>query len=69
MLQDASSCHRVCDHVGQGVDLEVRASLQVNDEARISEEVREPVPRTRGAGDEEPALDIEHPDLDSTRFA
>jgi hypothetical protein len=69
MLRDLPSGNRVCDHLRPAIKVEVSASFQVYDEARISEKVRQPVPRARGPGDEEAAVDIEHPDLDSTRLS
>jgi len=69
MLQDLLSGNRVCDHRRPAIKVEVSASFQVYDEAWISEEVRQPVPRARRPGDEETAVDIEHPDLDSTRLS
>ena len=69
MLQDLPSGNRVCDHLRPAIKVEVSVSFQVYDEARISEKVRQPVPRARGPGDEEAAVDIEHPDLDSTRLS
>ena len=69
MLQDLPSGNRVCDHLRPAIKVEVSASFQVYDEARISEKVRQPVPRARRPGDEEAAVDIEHPDLDSTRLS
>jgi hypothetical protein len=68
MLQDLPASHKVCNGLGSGVNVETGASLQVHDDARIIEDVRKPVPPSRRPGDEEAAVDIEHPDFDSTRL-
>ena len=69
MLQDLPSGNRVCDHLRPAIKVEVSASFQVYDEARISEKVRQPVPRSGCPGDEEAPVDVEHPDLDAPRPA
>jgi hypothetical protein len=43
-------------------------SLEVDHEPRIGEQIGEPVARSRRPGDEEAAVDVEHPDLHSTRL-
>ena len=46
MLQDLSSGNRVRDHGRSAIKVEVSASFQVDDEAWISEKVRQPVGRS-----------------------
>jgi D-alanyl-D-alanine carboxypeptidase len=67
VLQDAAPGDGVGDRVRSGVEVEVGATLEVYDEAWLRDEVRQPVPPSWCPGDEEPAVHVEHPDLDATR--
>ena len=47
-----------------GRKVETSMALEVHDQLRLVDEVGEPIPWSLSARDEEPSVDVEHPDLD-----
>src|SRR3954471_17697373 len=67
MLHDSAPRGRFRHWVGPSLQVEV-ASLDVDHQAGIGAEVRQPVAWARRTRDVEAAIDVEHPDLDAARF-
>src|SRR4051812_27352835 len=69
MLEDHPPGRGIRHRSRLGLEITVSPSRQMNGEARIRLEVGEPVASPRRSGDEEPAIDVERPDLYSARRA
>ena len=62
---EGASDRGILDNGCSGVEVDMTVSLQVDDEAGICVEIRQPVPSAGRSGDEESSLDVKHPDLDT----
>ena len=69
VVEDAPAGDGVRDDLGARRQVHVGVPLQVHDQVGVIGQVGQPVPSARRPRDEEPAVDVQHPDLDPARLA
>ncbi len=69
VVEDTPAGDGVRDDLGPRRQVHVGVPLQVHDQVRLIGQVGQPVPSARRPRDEEPAVDVQHPDLDPARLA